>query len=211
MEKRSRPPQGYYKSLETPAISRAGIMCDNRPDVLGVYQAELIVAKKLQHGKPLFMVKWQGYCSSENTWEPKPHLPTELIEAFESPDPDPVRVEEARERIALVFERGMKVPLQHEESIEIRHDVVRFLFPNVPSHIQLKPTEIADQDLQDAGLGQYVERTINANGSRCRIIQLTFRLLMSKSPSFYYGEKKVSRPVERLRIIFRKKYQAGQV
>ena len=43
------------------------------------------------------------------------HAP-ELIEAFESPDPDPARVEEARERIALVFERGIKVPLQHEES-----------------------------------------------------------------------------------------------
>ena len=186
-------------------------MCDDRPDVLGVYQAERIVAKKMRNGKPLFMVKWQGYCSSENTWEPKPHLPTELIQAFESPDPNPVRVEEARERIALVFERGMKVPLQHEESIGIRHDVVRFLFPNLPAQIQLRPTEIADQELEDAGLGPYVERTINSNGSRCRIIQLTFRLLLSKSPSLYDGEKKGSRPVERLRIAFRKKYIAGPV
>ena len=37
--------------------------------------------------------------------------------------PRSIRVEEAREKIGLVFERGMKVPLQHEESIEIRHDV----------------------------------------------------------------------------------------
>ena len=36
------------------------------------------------------------------------HLPADLVEAFENPDPDPVRVEEARERIDLVFERGMK-------------------------------------------------------------------------------------------------------
>ena len=42
-----------------------------------------------------------------------------LIEAFETPDPDPVHVKEARERIGLVFERGMKVPLQYEQSIEI--------------------------------------------------------------------------------------------
>lgn len=96
------------------------------------------------------MVKWQGHCASENTWEPKLHLPPELIEAFESPDPDSVRVEEARERIALVFERGMKVPLQHEESIEIRHDLVRVLFPNLPAQIQLKPTKISDQELEDA-------------------------------------------------------------
>jgi len=157
------------------------------------------------------MVKWQGYCASENRWEPKRNLPPELIEAFESPDPDPVRVEEACERIALVFERGMKVPLQHEESIEIRHDVVRFLFPNLPAQIQLKPTEISDQELKDAGLGPYVERTIHPNGSRCRIVQLTFRLLLSKSPSFNHGQKKVCRPVERLRIVFRKKYLAGPV
>ena len=183
-------------------------MCESSPEVLGVYQAERIVAKRIQNGKPLFMVKWQGYCASENTWEPKPHLPPELIEAFENPDPDPVRVEEARERIALVFERGVKVLLQHEESIEIRHDVVRVLFPNVPAQIQLKPTEISDQELEDAGLGPYVERIINANGSRCRVIQLTFRLLLSKSPSFYHGEKKISRPVERLHIVFRKKYLA---
>ena len=140
MGKRSRPPQGYYKSLEASAVSRAGIVCESRPEVLVVYRAERIVAKKIRNGKALFMVKWQGYCASENTLEPKPRLPRELIESFESPDPYPVRVEEARERIALVFERGMKVPLQDEGSIEIRHDVVRVLFPNLPAHIQLKPT-----------------------------------------------------------------------
>ena len=107
----------------------------------------------------------------EQTWEPKVHLPPELLEAFHNPDPDLVRVEEGRERIGLVFERGMKVPLQHEESIEIRHDVVRFLFPNLPAQLQQKPTEINDRELEEAGLGPYIERTINANGNRCRIVQ----------------------------------------
>ncbi|KAJ7323485.1 hypothetical protein OS493_031410 [Desmophyllum pertusum] len=155
------------------------------------------------------MVKWLGYCASQNTWEPKVHMPAEVIEAFDFPDPDPVRVEETRERIGLVFERGMKVPLQYEESIEIRHDAVRFLFPNVPAEIQAAPAGISDQDLEDAGLGPYVERTINANGSRCRIVQLTFRLLLAKSPSFYHDGEKVTRPIERLRIVFRKSYQSA--
>ena len=116
MEKRCRPPQGFYKNLETIVLSRARLCARKR-----VYDAERIIAKKINSGKPLFMIKWQGYCSSQNTWEPKAHLPSELIEAFENPDPDPVRVDEARERIGLVFERGMKVPLQYEESVEIRH------------------------------------------------------------------------------------------
>ena len=34
----------------------------------------------------MFMVKWQTYCASENTWEPKAHLPSELLETFENPE-----------------------------------------------------------------------------------------------------------------------------
>ena len=143
----------------------------------------------------MFMVKWENFCACENTWEPKAHLHSELIEAFENPEPDPVRVEEARESIGLVFERGMKVPLQHEESIEIRHDVVRFLFPILPAQLKVAPTDISDQDLEEAGLSSYVERTINANGNRCRMVQLIFRLLLSKSPTFYCDGNKVSQPV----------------
>lgn len=131
--KRSCPPQGYYKILEHAVIARDRKICDRNPDVLGIYQDERVVAKKIHHGKALFMVHWYGYCPSENTREPKVHLPPELLEAFQNPDPDLVRVEDARERIGLIFERGMKVHLQHEESIEIRHDVVRFLFPNLPA------------------------------------------------------------------------------
>lgn len=127
--------------------------------------AERIIAKKINSGKPLFMIKWQGYCSSQNTWEPKAHLSPELIEAFENPDPDPVRVDEARERIGLVFEREMKVPLQYKESVEIRHDVIRFLFPNISVELQAAATDICDQELHDAGLAPYVERTINAMGA----------------------------------------------
>ena len=51
MEKRCRPPQGYYKNLETFVVSRAR-MCERKPEVLGVYDAERIVAKKINSGKP---------------------------------------------------------------------------------------------------------------------------------------------------------------
>lgn len=69
-----------------------------------------------------------------------------MIEAFESPDPDPMK--EVRERIGLSFGRGMKIPLQYEESIETRLDVLdSFLFPNLPAESQRTPTDICDQDL----------------------------------------------------------------
>ena len=43
----------------------------------------------------------------------------------------------------------MKVPLQYEESIDIRHDVVRFLFPSLPVEIQAAPTDISDNGKED--------------------------------------------------------------
>ena len=100
MEKRTRPPQGYYKSLETASISCERMLCDRKPEVLGIYQAERIVAKKIHRGKPLFMVQWQSFCPSENTWEPKAHLPSELIAAFENPDLDPYGLKKPEKRSA---------------------------------------------------------------------------------------------------------------
>ena len=47
MEKRCRPPQGYYKILETAVVSRDRKKFNSKPDVLGIYQAERIVAKKI--------------------------------------------------------------------------------------------------------------------------------------------------------------------
>ena len=82
MEKRCLPPQGYYKSLDTTVLSWSRIW-DQKPHVLALFEAEQIVAKKICNEKPLFMVKWQGYCWSQKTWEPKTHLPPHLIEALD--------------------------------------------------------------------------------------------------------------------------------
>ena len=85
----------------------------------------------------------------------------------------------SRENWGVVFERGLKVPLQYKESIVISDDFC-FLCPYLPQGIQATPTDICDQELRDAILAPYMEQTINANGNRCRIIQVTFRLLLSK-------------------------------
>ncbi|KRX04133.1 Chromo domain protein [Pseudocohnilembus persalinus] len=39
-----------------------------------IYSVEKIVKYKMIKGKETFLVKWQDYPSSENTWEPKEHL-----------------------------------------------------------------------------------------------------------------------------------------
>ena len=37
------------------------------------------MAKNILNGKPYYIVKWYGYCASQNTWEPKDHLPADLV------------------------------------------------------------------------------------------------------------------------------------
>ena len=47
MEKRSRPPQGFYKSIETPSIPCVGLkVCERKPEILGTFQAERIIPSR---------------------------------------------------------------------------------------------------------------------------------------------------------------------
>lgn len=53
MEKRDRPLKGFYKSLEGPVdflVDRS--RCQKKPTILRVFQAERVVAKKIESGKP---------------------------------------------------------------------------------------------------------------------------------------------------------------
>jgi len=60
MEKRSRPPQGYHKNLATTSISCARLKCVRKREVLGLFEAEQIVAKKMREGKSVYRVEWHG-------------------------------------------------------------------------------------------------------------------------------------------------------
>ena len=44
------------------------------------------------------------YSPSENTWEPAEHFFEDLIAVFENRSVDPLRADEYRERLALLFE-----------------------------------------------------------------------------------------------------------
>jgi hypothetical protein len=50
------------------------------------YDVEKIVSKRIdKQGRTLYLIKWKGYSSSENTWEPKSHVANcqDMIEEFE--------------------------------------------------------------------------------------------------------------------------------
>ena len=217
MSKRSRHPSGFYASLlRDDRDQRYDLKYRPKvkPAVMGIYQVERIVAKRLVGSKPEFFIKWKNYCPSENTWEPAEHLPQELITAFESRLVDPVRLDECKERLALLFEKGLKSPLACNETIKMRHDVLRSIFPEMPSVLRGTPYLAGDGELMRAGLGPYLKRHLTVTGGGCRVdTPVSIKLSFGKSPAFRDGDgrKAASRPVERVQVKFTKSYFTGGV
>ena len=134
MSKRTRHARGYYASLFE-ARDRSFTLKyrpRSKPSVMGFYEVERIVAKWVKAGREEYFVHWKNYSPAENTWERANHLPEELIAAFADKFVDPIRADESRERLALLFEKGLKSPGACNETITMRHDVLRSLFPGMP-------------------------------------------------------------------------------
>ena len=100
-----------------------------------IFELLTVVAKRIQGRETVYFVQWKHYSPEQNTWEPAEHLPEELISAFENRSVDPLRAEECRERLALLFEKSLKSPLACNETITMQHDVLRAIFPGLPSDL----------------------------------------------------------------------------
>ena len=52
----------------------------------GEYNVEKILEMKIKNGEKLYFVKWEGYPSSQNTWEPRKHLSNVdgMVDEFEA-------------------------------------------------------------------------------------------------------------------------------
>ncbi|CAB3981177.1 Hypothetical predicted protein [Paramuricea clavata] len=112
-------------------ISSVDLLYDERKKqrTVGIYQAERLIARRKDREGWKYFVKWAGYSSFDNTWEPQGHLSPALLRYFEKPDPsqDVVLdcVDRLRREILSCLKR--KGP-QQRISIDFRHDVYKFLF-----------------------------------------------------------------------------------
>ena len=121
---------------------------------------------------------------------------------------DPLRADECRERLALLFEKGLKSPLACNETITMRHDVVRALFPGLPSDLRGSPYLASEEELIAAGLGPYLKKCLTVKGGGCRVdAPVNLKLFLGKS----LERKTASRPVEKVQIKFTKSYFAGRI
>ena len=184
----------------------------SKPTVMGVYQVDRIVAKQIQGGKSEFFVQWKDHSSAENTWELIKHLPEELIAVFESRIVDPVRTDECKERLALLFEKGLKSPLACNETITMRHDVLRSIFPSLPSDLRDTPHLVSEEELLSAGFGHFHRRCLTVTGGGCLVdTPISLKLFLGKSPTFLdeQGRKAAPRSVEKVQFKFKKNYFMG--
>ena len=217
MSKRARHQPGFYASLLNEVCDRG---CSSKyrpkvkPTVMGVYEVERIVAKRVTGGKAEYFIQWQNYSPTQNTWEPAEHLPEDLIAAFESRSVDPLRADECTERLALLFEKGLKAPMAYNETITMRHDVLRAIFPGLPSDLRGTPYLMSEEELITAGLGSSLKKCLTVTGGGCRVhAPVHLKLFLGKSLAFLddQGRKTASRPVERVQVKFTKSYFTGNM
>ena len=171
-------------------------------------------SKRSQGSNVEYFIQWKNYSSTENTWEPPEHLPEDLIAAFERRSVDPVRIDECRERLALLFEKGLKAILACNETIVMRHDVMRALFPGLPSDLRTTPYLADEDEMIAAGLGPYLKRCLTVTGGGCRVdTPVSIKLFLGKSLAFLdeQGRKTASRPVEKVKIKFTKSWFTGNM
>ena len=137
MSKRARRQPVFYASLMSDVCDPGGSKYRPKvkPTVMGVYEVERVVAKRVKGGKGEYYIKWKNYSPCENTWEPAEHLSEDLIAVFHNRSADPIRADECRERLTLLLEKGLKTSLVYSETITMRHDVLRAIFPGLPSDL----------------------------------------------------------------------------
>lgn len=135
-----------------------------------------------------------------------------LITVFESRIVDPVRADECKERLALLFKKGLKSPLVCNETMTMRHDVLRSIFPVFPSDLPDTPYLVSEEELLSAGCGPFLKRCSTVTGGGCCInTPVSLKLFLGKFPTFLdeQGCKASSRPVEKVQIKFTKSYFTG--
>ena len=89
-----------------------------------IFEAEHLVEKKRENGRWLWLVKWKGYSSKDNTWEPAQNISKDLIADFEKrQDKANMASDKADERSTRETDRGSShatsPPEQNEECMDV--------------------------------------------------------------------------------------------
>ena len=143
-------------------------------------------------------MNWAGYRPEEATWEPAAHIPAWLLEDFEKPSHDEALICDSRERLSLVFERGLEAHLLVDASLEMKHAVFRALFPTIKPALSSSWQEISEEDFHRARFQHQLEKIVTRTAARSSFRSLSNSVWDDK------GQKAVTRCVQRVKLQFRK-------
>ena len=74
----------------------------------------------------------------------------------------------------------------------MRHDVMRALFPGLPSDLRTTPYLADEDEMIAAGLGPHLERFLTVTGGGCRVdTPVSIKLFLGKSLAFLDGQDPV--------------------
>ena len=94
------------------------------------------------------------------------------------------------------------------------HDVLRAIFPGMPSELRGSPYLASEEEMIAAGLGPCLKKCLTITGGGCPVdAPVYLKLFLGKSLSFLdeQGRKTAPRPVEKVQIKFSKSYFAGRI
>ena len=94
----------------------------------------------------------------------------------------------------------------------MQHDVLRSLFPEMPSGLWGVHYLASKEELIKAGLGSSLKKCLTVTGGGCSVdTPVSLRVFLGKSPGFRdeQGRKTVSCPVEKVQVKFTKSYFTG--
>ena len=83
MSFQTQKPQEHMLSVSNQIITiETNPMQASQTEKEGSYEVEEIIKHKTCQGKNSYLIKWVGYASKHNTWEPEDNLNEELVEDY---------------------------------------------------------------------------------------------------------------------------------
>jgi len=147
-----------------------------------ILEVEKILAKKMIDGKPLYLLRWKNYDSSEDTWEPPENLGCpDLLEEFElalktATENDITRDEEPTTQADIESNtqtdkrppakpsgKGSKKPKKHKYQ-ELQHDSVA-LNDDDPFPTQVPVSKQSNDSLLEASVSNMSAPGLEVNGN----------------------------------------------
>ncbi|XP_028394783.1 uncharacterized protein LOC114518939 isoform X2 [Dendronephthya gigantea] len=123
----------FYKALHN--LSTADFYDEGAPRKRRVsgatkefYEIERVISRRVRRGKIEYYVKWKGFSSLENTWEPRQNLNSAAISAFENPTPSTEAIELGKDALACGLLEQLKSRSTLPTVITFRHDVLNYFF-----------------------------------------------------------------------------------